>query len=397
MIKIADRLRDDTVRMYFVESKEDRKEAYRFARDYIGQTLAFDTESTGLDPYKRDWQLRLFQFGNDVHSYVIPASMRGLIDAIFNLPINWVGFNSTHDVRSIDQHLGYRTYVDCDDAYIPGHYYDTRSRDQGGVGHKLEELSEILIDATITRWEKALKREFKKIRIEVGGIHDRGPKKGEPKTRIALMSEGWGLINLTNKAYITYAGADPMLTYRLWYHPDIQAVLKDNAALYQKDLETDRHIDIMQRRGVLLDVDYTTKLDRRFTRETQKAKRRAAQLGCANINSPLQLAGVLTDYGVQLTERTPKGQWQVTDKILRRIQAAETTPAEVVELIQCVMTARQCGKRQSAYTRHMLDSRDHSNRIHASINALAARTARMSVSNPAFQQLPTKEGSIEND
>jgi DNA polymerase I len=48
-------------------------------------------------------------------------------------------------------------------------------------------------------------------------------------------------------------------------------------------------------------------------------------------------------------------------------------------------------KRKASYTESMLEEADSDGRIHPSFNTLGARTARMSVSNPPLQQLPTKD------
>jgi DNA polymerase-1 len=115
----------------------------------------------------------------------------------------------------------------------------------------------------------------------------------------------------------------------------------------------------------------------------------ANEYGCANINSTAQLAEVLAGLGAKLTERTDKGKLKVDDQVMRGLLA--TGNAEVQQFIRAVLLAKQMNKRREAYTDAMLREMDSAGRVHPSINALAARTTRMSVSGPPLQQLPTKD------
>jgi DNA polymerase-1 len=119
----------------------------------------------------------------------------------------------------------------------------------------------------------------------------------------------------------------------------------------------------------------------------------AAEYGCLNINSGAQIATALASLGVELTERTKTGQICTDSHVLRGLLTHGRD--HVRRFIRAVLTAKQVSKRQQSYTWHFLSQRDTNDRIHPSINTLGARTARMSVSNPALQQLPTKEREDE--
>jgi len=67
----------------------------------------------------------------------------------------------------------------------------------------------------------------------------------------------------------------------------------------------------------------------------------------------------------------------------------------VRDFVRAVLLAKQLEKRKAAYTDHMLLEMDEQGRVHPAINALAARTSRMSVSGPPLQQLPTKNREDE--
>jgi DNA polymerase-1 len=114
-----------------------------------------------------------------------------------------------------------------------------------------------------------------------------------------------------------------------------------------------------------------------------------------SIHSGAQIAETLQQMGIDLIEQTPTGQWAMSDRIMRRIMA-ETDSTQVQELLHAVLLAKQLLKRRESYTEAFLREMDSEGRVHPSINSLAARTARMSVSNPPLQQLPTKDRESDN-
>jgi DNA polymerase-1 len=400
LLRIKDGIAGQRIRFHYVESRADFAEF----KEFIGahKVLALDTESTGINCYVPGWSLRMAQFGNAVDSYVVPAEFQRLISWAMDMPVKWIGHNGPHDIRSIDEYLGYETGVVCaGETYIPSHHEDSRNQQEGGVGHGLKELAIARVDRDAGKWEKELKALFRTFKVAVPGeFFNSGPRKGQPKTRNARQAEGWKLVSSTAPAYIAYAGADPILTYRVW--ETYQPTVKKFHDLYEFDHEVQIAVDRLQRRAILLDVDYTERLSKAYTRKAERAKAVAASYGCDNVNSNDQIARVLVEYGAKLTAKTKTGKLSTTNTILRKLLkqarndlAVSTGNTEhqeiVIDFIRAVLLAKQCDKRREAYTDAMLRERDENNRVHPSINALAARTTRMSVSNPALQQLPTKD------
>lgn len=388
MIRLRDTIAGEQLKFYSPESLEDvRWILHRFEESDV---WAMDTESTGVDCYVRDWELRTFQFGNATHSYVIHARFKREIKIIITTPgIRWIGFNGPHDIRSIDKFLGFDTGVVCKaEAYLPGHHKDSRNVEEGGISHGLKEQSIARIDRTAGKWEVALKAEFKKIMVPVPGeVYKSGPRKGTQKYKKATIAQGWSLIDPMHPAYIAYAASDPILTYRLWMtHAPF---VRSNRELYDFDFRVQQACDRLQRRGMPIDIDYTTRLTARYHLMVRKMQAVAADYGCANINSGAQLAATLERLGARLTVRTKTGQISTESHVLRGLLTSGTTALQ--EFVSAVLVAKQCAKRASSYTEAMLHSRDSAGRVHPSIKSLGARTARMSVSNPPFQQLPTKD------
>ena len=383
-----DTLGHDPIVFHYCDKPQDAKVLRTFLRR--NHLLGLDTESTGLNCYRPDWKLRAVQVGNADTAFIIPAWQVTLIELIVAYTGRWVMHNAPHDIRCIDRHLGYDTGMRCSrETHILSHYRDSRNKEEGGIGHGLKELAVCLVSPDAGKWEKELNVEFKKIRVPVKGeFYKSGQKRGQQKTRIITLAEGWGLIDPTNPAYIKYAGADPVLTFRLW--PILFPYLT-NTELYQRDLRLQRYMDVLYRRAMLIDVAYTEDLDQQYAKEHAVYAAKAKAYGCANVESGAQIANVLVNLGATLTDKTKKGAWQTTSAVLRALAAR--SGGKVADFIHVVLTAKQLSKRRAAYTQNFLLERDVNDRVHPSVNILGARTARMSVSNPALQQLPTKDNS----
>lgn len=391
MILIRDTLAGEPIKFYYPQSTKDLYKARDFILD--NRTLAFDTESTGLNCYKRGWQLRMAQWGNASTCYVIPAQYRKFIGWAMRQGNKLIGHNGPHDIRCVDQYLGYETGVVCaGETYLPAHHADSRDQSEGGTGHGLKELAIALVDRQAGKWETELKKEFKKITIRVPGeFYKSGPRKGAPKFRKAKLAEGWSLIDPEHPAYIAYAGSDPILTWRVGLAE--QSIFRNFRKLYLFDHDVQLACDQLQRRGILLDVSYTERLGRALERKAGEFQEIAREYGCDNIQSTAQIAEVLLGLRVRLREKTDSGKWKVDQHILRGQLKSRNT--SVREFVQSVLVAKQLLKRKKAYTDTMLEERDIHDRIHTSLNSLAARTTRMSASKPALQQLPTKDHEDE--
>lgn len=403
MIRIRDTLGGEPITINYCENINDRGEMRDFVASH--KALGMDTESTGINPYVPGWELRTFQIGNAHAAYVLDARHKAAIDWMVRYPgIKWIAHNGTHDMRSIDAWLGEDTGVRvAGETYIPAHHHDPRKQEDGGIGHSLKDQAIQYVAYDSGKWENQLKTVFKAIEIPIPGeTYKSGPRKGQPKMRKARLGEGWSLIDPTHPAYITYAGVDPILAFRLWRH--YQPVVKQHLALYHFDLQVQHACDALTRRAMRLDVAYTSRLDAEYVRQANKFKENARELGVENINSGAQIAAALESFGVTLTAKTPTGKYKTDDKVLRKIltqAAAMRDPEKHIDapegmlyaesLIRAVLGAKQMMKRRESYTRQMLDEMDSEGRVHPSINSLAARTSRMSVSNPPLQQLPTKD------
>lgn len=393
MIRIADSLAGQRIRFHCVESSRDLFEVRDFIRDH--RWLGFDTESTGLNCYRPGWALRTAQWGNKFDSYVIPAQWRKFIAWSMRQPTKLIGHNLTHDIRCIDQYLGYETNVTGYETYIPAHHVDSRGKEEGGSGHGLKELVTFLIDRDAGKWDARRKEAFKEIMIRIPGeFYKSGEKKGQPKYRKARLEEGWSLIDPMHPTMIAYAAADPLLTYWLWGKE--QHLFKQFRSLYEFDHRVDLALDRLQRRGIPLDIPYTKRLSRAYTRKAEQMMNRAREeYRCANIQSTDQVADASIKLGAKLYEQTPTGKWKMDGGILRGLLDDPYSNAKIKDFIHCVLVAKQLIKRRKSYTESMLREMDINGRVHTNLNGLGARTSRMSAKQPPVQQLPTKDHEDE--
>lgn len=396
MIRIRDRLAGERITFNGVQSKEDLQEVRHFVREHRGHWLGFDTESTGINCYRPGWKLRTAQWGNRNQAYVVPARWRGFNNWAFNQPIKLIGHNGPHDVRCMDQYLGYETGVVFEgETYIPAHHVDSRGPQDGGTGLGLKELSAARIDRMAGKWDEARKAAFKEITVRVPGeFYKSGPRKGQPKYRKAKLAEGWSLIRWDHPVMVAYAGSDPVLTYWLWEKE--RHLVQQFKSLYEFDHQVQLAVDKLQRRGIRLDERYTERLSNAYTRKSDAMMERALEeFKCANIQSTDQVAESLLELGADLHEQTDTGKWKMDATVLRGLLKDPYSNGKVKDFIHCVLVAKQLTKRRETYTDAMLEEMDEHGRVHTSLNALAARTSRMSASSPPLQQLPTKDHEDE--
>ena len=77
------RVAGDETRTHYVESEYDFQQLLAWLDETPG-TIAFDTETTGLEVYARDFECRLVQLGDARTAYVIPAQQfKGRLAELF--------------------------------------------------------------------------------------------------------------------------------------------------------------------------------------------------------------------------------------------------------------------------------------------------------------------------
>lgn len=377
-------LAGETCRINFPTSPE---EAHEFL-DWIAQghrVVALDTETTGLNVYGAQFRVRLVQFGSRTEAWVLQADLfaEAIREAIRRLD-RVVVHNLPFDALVLDR-TGLATLpstlAKTFDTKVLAHLNDPRGRQEGGTGLGLKDLSSVFVDASAPDTADGLNEVFRR------EYH-------------ATKNTGWALIDIDHPTYWLYAGLDVLLAARLF---DVLGPLVRERGLTR--LSTFEHevqgvTTRMMRRGILLDVSYTRRLVDRLHAESDDWRAKARVFGVENVNSTTQVIDALLGMGEVLTERTDKGTSFKVDKEvlltladldrdLERIGARDPNA-----LAEAIFHAKRAAKWSKSYAEAMLEGRDPDDRIHPSIASLQARTARMSISGPPLQQLPSGDATI---
>ncbi len=364
-----------------VESDDDRR---KFEEWLSAQRIvAFDTETSGLDIYSPHFRAYTVQFGNATEAWVLNvARWRAMIQkALISTPF-LIAHNAPFDMLVVDRHVG----VSLEkfegrilDTRILAHLLDPRTEMEGGSGHSLKRLAAIWVDASAPDSEQALKDRFRELK--------------------ATVDTGWAIIDEDDPILLKYAGVDTLLTFRVF------EVLRDlcKQAGFQSLVDFEHRLQwvvcLMQRKGMRLDVAYTERLRERLQAESVEFSKVATRYGITSINSTAQVATALTAMGETLSETTPSGAAKVDKAVLlpladldrdwKRIGAREPNP-----LADAILRAKRAEKWDTAYAQAFLDLKDADDRLHPWIGTLQARTARMSVSRPPLQQLPSSDWMV---
>lgn len=368
--------------IYFPERRDDLVGFETFLQRG-DRVLGLDTETTGLDVYTPGHRLRLVQFGNRREAWVLRADLfADEIRRALRQPRAFTVHNASYDLQVLDRHLGVKIEELADrtfDTRILAHLLDPRARSEGGAGLGLKDLASIYVDSTAPDTTGDLTAVFRSL----------GLKK----------ADGWAAIPIDHETFVRYAGLDPILARRLF--DELSTMVREVGLGHLSKFEhlLQSVLALLQRRGVLVDVPYTEHLVEDLSREAEEYRAVAARYGVANVNSTAQVSAALVGMGERLTETTPSDALKVDKAVLlpladldgqwQRIEAREPNP-----LADAVLRSRRAEKWRESYAQAFLDLRDENDRLHATIGGLQARTARMSISRPPLQQLPSGDWKI---
>lgn len=350
----------DHVQLHLVESFEDAMEFKR----WLGQSreiLCIDTETSGLTIETS--VVRLIQFGDLDQGWAMSwEDWRGLaVEAIDQYEGDIAFHNSKFDIRQITS--GLKRSV----TKWPWH----RTHDTMGMAHILDSqrakglkpLSNQHIDGRATAGESALKE----------GMDRNG--------------WDWDTVPIDYPPYWQYGALDPVLTAHL-VNKFKKEIFGSYASLYDLEMGAIRVAAKMEEFGVRVDLSYSVK--------------KAAQLReyCSSIEdwlltnyglerpTSMRLLKFFNDNGVPLMEKLTKGKAQSMDK-----HVLQTTDHPVA---QQVLHLRKAERLAGTYLENFPKFADANGFLHANIHPMAARTGRMSITDPALQTLPRKDPTVRD-
>ena len=334
-----------------------------------GRWVAIDTETTGLDIYGSD-RLRMVQFGDKRTAWVLPlegpyVQNRGAISYALDMLPRQLAHNRPFDAAALSQAGFSHRLWEGRDTMIMAHLLDSRGKEDGGIGHGLKALAAHYIQPDLTDSDEALKAWAKTSKVKLEDRFREAP------------------IRLPELEH--YAGMDCLLTAGL--NSIFEEMLTEAGlmALLQFESAVQLACHDMADRGLLLDVEYAEALQEHFLDEEDIIRQKLDAHGIENPNAPTQIKDALLRGGAKLTVKTPSGDLSVSR------DALDGVDHPVAQLVQ---DFRHATKYRVSYVDRCLEMRDKADRIHPGIRSLQARTARMSVSNPPLQQLPTDDALI---
>lgn len=370
------------------ETRADLEEFKRWIVDANNRgPVALDTETTGLDIYSSTYGLRTVQFGDARTGWVIHWELGGWFKhyaeralefinkfLIHNAPFDWCVLDR-HTRESIES-LAPRTI----DTRLLAGLIDPRQPQDGGRGTALKPLCAWYVDPGAPDTQGDLTAVFRSLKL--------------------TKETGWRGIDLQHPTYNLYAGLDVIYTARLY--PALTAELhmldvRDKLVQYEHELA--RICAVMQRKGLVLDQDYTRALDLELSHEALMYEASALRYGVTNVNAPKQIAEALMAMGETLTETTKSGALKVDKAVLSALadmslQGDRLNIRRPNPLAEAVLRSKRAGKWRSAYAQTFLETMDAEGRIHPFIGSMAARTGRMSITRPALQTLPSSDQMI---
>jgi DNA polymerase I-like protein with 3'-5' exonuclease and polymerase domains len=357
------------VQLHLVETLEDVHACMEWLEGLTCDRIGFDTETTGLSP-ETD-RVRLVQFGDRFHGWAIPIDWwYGLIQEIIH---RWqrrgrfVAHNARYDVAMLRNH----------DIHIPVHLVD----DTMILAHIVDPTKSVGLKQQCARHIDA------QAAAAQGQLDDVMHSGGYTWATIPIAASGPCAV------YWIYAALDPVLAVRLWEH-HWPTVDKTAPRAYDIELSVGWIADRMERKGVLIDAEYTAEKRTEFEELHDRLAKRGIDEFGVSLGSAEQIVEVLLRDEVPLWKRTGEGAWSLDKFALEGIRHP---------LVQLLQEYKRVEKLDSTYLRRFLEYSRHDGRLHPSINTLGFKeqsagaygvvTGRMSMSKPNLQQLPRVDES----
>jgi DNA polymerase-1 len=330
----------DDVDLTLVESGQDVEDFLR----WLGErrpVMGLDIETSGLS-LTRD-HIRLVQFGDAMSGWAIPyRDWRGLVKDVL---LRYEGAYVLHHAK-----------------------FDAGFLIKDGLKFPWDRAHDTMFMAFLRDSEgpKGLKRAAVRYVDEAAAI-------GEKMLKRAMAKGRWSYdtVPVTLPEYWAYSALDAVITARLaerlW--PEIQPYRR----AYDIEMACERVLCDMELRGVRIDVDYCREQRSLLAADYDFA---LEKMGDVNPHSPSQIIAALVNDGAVLTKKTEKGQLAVDDEVLSGLREQHPIAGYVLE-------ARSIQKILSSYIDNFLDFNDDGI-LRPHINQVAARTGRMSVTDPAL-------------
>lgn len=193
----------------------------------------------------------------------------------------------------------------------------------------------------------------------------------------AIQRLGWDGVPIDFPPYWQYGALDPVLTVILDMKTREQV-----SELFEHGYDVENSVlwvlNRMMERGIPVDVEYAREQREKITAYSQSSGQWIRDTYGVSAGSNQAVVERLMDFGYEFSKQTQTGLWALDKEVLEEIDHP---------LAQTVLKRRQLDKIGSTYLDHYINE-NRDGRVHPSINPMGARTGRMSVASPNFQNLP---------
>lgn len=314
-----------------------------------------DTETTGLDPRKD--KLRTIQVGDQRSGFVIPADA-ALATPDWLYSREWWFFNASFDLGFLKEAGVDMQRLRWRDARILAHLADSRGKKDHGPGHSFSEtLAALHLAGEFSEDKAVIKKAAKAAGVPVGQFFAEVP--------------------IDDETFVRYATNDVVALAHMV--PRLQQRVEELGMAHLVDWEH----EVLAACNYMMDVglrvdDAAVEKKKQEQRDIHALALKDAQAwGVSALGSPL-VAELIAADGVKLP-KTTQGKPSV-----KGLQEG------VHPLGDIVLRGKHAKKLISSY----LDKLEGT--VHPQIRTLAAVTARMSVSEPPLQQLPSSDAYIRD-
>jgi DNA polymerase-1 len=333
------------------------------------ELLAFDTETTSLDPMRAElvglsfsiapYEAIYIPVGHDYPGAPEQLDRNTVLGALKPLLES-----KTH--KKVGQHIKYDMNVlSRYDIAVQGVAFDTMLEsyvfNSTGGRHDMDSLALRYLGHQTTHYEDIAGKGAKQILFSQVAIEDAGH----------------------------YAAEDADITFRLHQHlwPKIRDEPILDGVLSKLEIPLIPVLARMEQTGVLVDgrllQQQSTELAKRMLELVDQAHEEAGQP--FNLGSPKQLQQIMFEkLGLPIIRKTPKGQPSTAEDVLQELAGNYKLPKLILE-------HRSVSKLKSTYTDKLpLQINPHTGRVHTSYHQAVAATGRLSSSNPNLQNIPIR-------
>ncbi len=342
---------------------EDPASAEEFLR-WLGErrpTLALDTETTGLEWWTPNF-VRLVQFGDGQGGWAIPfRNWRGVVEiALRRLAESGqelVLHNAGFDMHALStEGLPLPAWHNLHDTRNLHHLTDPPAN------HRLKAVCEVMFGPAAVAGEQLLKQGMAKNGWTWATVPDD-----------YFPYWGYGIVDTC----LTALAAEELI-------PRVRAAGMWPA--YEREMAYAAITWRMEDRGLRIDPEYTLALYDAWGIEVDQLRAVLRGQGIDNPSSGAQVAKALQLGGWDPEEFTDTGLPKTGEEVLRGVMAE--FPGVLAEVAAMIVRYRRLVKWRKAYLERFLTKADPNWHVHPSINTMAARTGRSSVTGPALQTLP---------